>query len=56
MEVRTCQSVGFGYHFLLEPAHLDKSNVLSILSEALTADIEVVFADNTPLVATHPAA
>ena len=36
--------------------HLDKSNVLSILSEALTADVEVVFADDTPLVATHPAA
>ena len=37
-------------------AHLDETNVLSILPEALTADVQPVLADETPLVGTHTAA
>lgn len=35
---------------------LDKTNVLGILPEALSADVQVVLADDTPLVAANTAA
>ena len=37
-------------------SYLGESDILGVLSEALTADVQVVFADDTPLVATHSAA
>lgn len=37
-------------------ACLRKANVLGVLTEALTADVEAVLADDAPLVGTHPAA
>lgn len=39
-----------------DSAYLDEADVLSVFSEALTADVEVVFANDTPLVATYSAA
>lgn len=43
-----------------KPAHvcsyLGEADVLGVLSKALTTDVQVVFADDTPFVATHSAA
>ena len=36
--------------------YLDEPDVLRVFPKALTADVQVVLADDTPLVATHPAA
>ena len=36
--------------------YLDKADVLGVFSKALTADVQVVLADDTPLVATYSAA
>lgn len=52
------------HYFLLLPllflqtaiAHLDEANVVGVLPEALTADVQVVLADDTALVAAHTAA
>lgn len=37
-------------------AYLDEANVVGVLPEALTADVQVVLADDTTLVAAHTAA
>ena len=37
-------------------SHLDEADVLGIVAEALTADVEVVLADDTLLVGAHAAA
>lgn len=42
--------------FLPLVSYLSESDILGVFSKALTADVQVVFADNTPLVATHSAA
>ena len=36
--------------------HLDEADVLGVLAEALTADVQVVLPDDTPLVRAHAAA
>jgi hypothetical protein len=36
--------------------HLDEANVVGVLPEALAADVQVVLADDTTLVAAHAAA
>ena len=37
-------------------SYLGEPNVLGVLPKALTADVQVVLADDTPLVATYSAA
>lgn len=37
-------------------SYLSESNVLGVLPKALPADVQVVFTDDTPLVATYSAA
>lgn len=46
-------AVGFGESFA--DAHLHEADVLGILAEALPADVEVVLANDTPLVCAHAA-
>lgn len=37
-------------------SYLSEANVLGVFPKALTADVQVVFADDTPFVATYSAA
>ena len=37
-------------------AHLDEADVLGVLTEALSADVEAVLADQTPVIGAHTAA
>ena len=36
--------------------HLDEANVLGILPEALSADVEAILTDQTPVISAHSAA
>lgn len=45
----------YKYHNQVSSTHLDETNILSSLAEALSAHVEVVFADNAALVTANTA-
>lgn len=44
-----------GLRYIIDPVYLDKSNILALLPEALSADIETVFSDQTGFVGADAA-